>query len=54
MCHYRGLFPWFGGEGCAGLIGDIWEGRKNFLAPTCPPSGIRAQSTGGWLGEAHD
>ena len=44
------IWKWEG----AGLIGDIWEGRRNYQVPTRPPSGIRAPAAGGQRGEAQD
>lgn len=39
ICHYCGLLPWVLEGGGTGLIGDIWECRKNYLAPYALPLG---------------
>lgn len=44
------IWKWEG----VGLIGGIWEGRRNYLVPTRPPSGIRAPAAGGQRGEVQD
>lgn len=33
-------------------MGDVGEGRKSYLVPTYPPSGIRARAAGGLPGGA--